>query len=140
MISSKGSVIVGGEGMVQASSLLSRTLKATHDTCPEKRGEAHQTHRLRMHTIPQLPDPDPPLRPEIQLAPTRHHHTPLKSKVPVMTMIGGEMAQFSLNIPSGQASEPQVEASGWNFSVSGSFFDMNELGTVDGSISVSCGG
>lgn len=47
--------------------------------------QPHQTRqacRLRLHPVPELPDPCPALRREAQLATTRHPHSPLKSEAP----------------------------------------------------------
>ncbi len=40
-------------------------------------------HALRFSGVGKLPGPRPALRRTIQLGPTRHHHTPLKSEEPV---------------------------------------------------------
>ena len=46
-------------------------------------GETRQTRRLRLQTVPPLPDPRPPLRRTTQLDAPRQHHTTTKSEAPV---------------------------------------------------------
>ncbi len=45
--------------------------------------QAGQAGRLRLHVVPQLPDPVTALRREARLGSARHDQTPLKSEVPV---------------------------------------------------------
>ena len=45
-------------------------------------GASHQTNRLRIPQLRQLPDQSPPLRRKTQLSPTHHHRSPLKSDDP----------------------------------------------------------
>ena len=45
--------------------------------------QAGEACRLRVHVVPELPDPVAALRRQAQLGPTRHHHTPVISEVPL---------------------------------------------------------
>ncbi len=54
---------------------------------PDKRQQSDQDGEaccVRVHELPELPDPLTALRRQAQLGPPRHHHTPLKSEEPLM--------------------------------------------------------
>ena len=52
------------------------------DRSRQQPDQARQAGRVRLQTVPQLPDPHPALRRQAQLEPAPHHHTPLKSEEP----------------------------------------------------------
>src|SRR5713226_9788403 len=62
-----------------------RTREQRADRSREQLDQACEAHHVRLHSLPELSDPRPALRRQAQLGPTRHHHAPLKSEVPVMT-------------------------------------------------------
>ena len=58
-----------------------RRLERTNRSCQQP-DQTDKTDRLRVPTVPQLPDPGPSLHRETQLGPPRHDHTRLKYEVP----------------------------------------------------------
>src|SRR5690606_23095382 len=52
----------------------------------EQPDQGRQAHRVRLHQLPQLPDPHPALRRQAQLGstPHRHAHYPVKSEAPLI--------------------------------------------------------
>jgi hypothetical protein len=57
------------------------------DTTGQQSDQAGEARRLRVHQLPELPDPVTALRREAQLGPARDGHTPVKSEVHSMPPI-----------------------------------------------------
>ena len=57
------------------------------DTTGQQSDQAGEARRLRVHQLPELPDPVTALRREAQLGPARDGHTSVKSKVPNKWML-----------------------------------------------------
>ena len=77
--------------------------KRTHRS-HEQPNQTHQTNRLRIPQLRQLPNQSPPLRRKTQLEPTNHHHSPLISDDPEKSQIQAlERSQRSLPLKPGRA-------------------------------------